>query len=524
MPYPNQHAGRVIDPNKFEKGSFRTKEITPGVSVIMGKLKGQNTMTTQAYRFSKEKFTEEQAKTWLKKHKVKTSTFEPAKKDENDFVLQENENNIDYKNRIDFINGDIEQINDSYLHLDVFDKSKLFLTDEVYKTPEGFLKTRAIVTNTGIFKYLTKDGKILLELRPPEEVFKEESINSLKNIPITDNHPNVLVNSDNIEELQKKGVVVGFTGSDVRYDGHAISVDLTITNDKMIKKIESGEQRALSCGYTTNLDFSKTGYAFGNNEYNSVQRDIIYNHVAVVPNGRAGDLAKIPLTIDSADNLLVQIIEENKNDSKKEEKMADTKTTTTLNVDGINYDVERDIAKHINTLQKTNDSNIQKIADLETKVKEGVDLQAKFDALTAEHEKLKKDASENSLDEAEIQKRVESRIALLKVADHLEIKHENVMSDKDIKLAVIKKRNDIDLSDKEDAYINTYFDCVNDSLQAEIKDEKANKNKKTVLGDYANIKKQTQTDSVSEKQKKMDEYKAKVLKEANEYKGAVSVQ
>ena len=78
MPYSGEHAARVRDPGDFQPDSFRRKEIAPGVSIIMGRLKGQQTMTAQSYRFDKERFTAAQAKAWLKEHDVKNISFEKA--------------------------------------------------------------------------------------------------------------------------------------------------------------------------------------------------------------------------------------------------------------------------------------------------------------------------------------------------------------------------------------------------------------------------------------------------------------
>lgn len=78
MPYPNEHAARVKDPGSFQEDSFRRKEITPGITLILGKLKGETTMTTQAYRFDKSKFTADEAKKWLKDHDVDYIGFEAA--------------------------------------------------------------------------------------------------------------------------------------------------------------------------------------------------------------------------------------------------------------------------------------------------------------------------------------------------------------------------------------------------------------------------------------------------------------
>ena len=46
-------------------------------------------------------------------------------------------------------------------------------------TPEGHLKGRAAVTNIGVFSYRYGDGKVVKELRLPEEVFDKESMTSL---------------------------------------------------------------------------------------------------------------------------------------------------------------------------------------------------------------------------------------------------------------------------------------------------------------------------------------------------------
>ncbi len=106
MPYPSEHAARVVDPGKFEPDSFRRKNITSGVDIIIGKLKGQDTTTTQSYRFDKEKFTPEQAKKWLKEHDIDYILFEPAIKGEKtkeSLAASTNEANVT-KNYINFSN------------------------------------------------------------------------------------------------------------------------------------------------------------------------------------------------------------------------------------------------------------------------------------------------------------------------------------------------------------------------------------------------------------------------------------
>lgn len=78
-PYENEHAARIIEPSKFEQDSFRRKNIKKGIDIIIGKLKNEDSMTTQAYRFSVDEFTAEEAKKWLKDNNIKYISFEAAK-------------------------------------------------------------------------------------------------------------------------------------------------------------------------------------------------------------------------------------------------------------------------------------------------------------------------------------------------------------------------------------------------------------------------------------------------------------
>lgn len=78
MPFKNEHSARIINPSKFEENSFRSKEIAPGIRIIVGKLKGQNTTSVQTYRFDSKKFSPKQAKEWIKKHNIKNIDFEES--------------------------------------------------------------------------------------------------------------------------------------------------------------------------------------------------------------------------------------------------------------------------------------------------------------------------------------------------------------------------------------------------------------------------------------------------------------
>jgi len=78
MPYPNEHTCRLRDPDDFQPDSFRRverKHDGKKYSIIMGRLKGEETMTEQAYRYDKEIWTEAMARQHCQDH---DGSFEPA--------------------------------------------------------------------------------------------------------------------------------------------------------------------------------------------------------------------------------------------------------------------------------------------------------------------------------------------------------------------------------------------------------------------------------------------------------------
>jgi len=68
MPYPNEFSCRIKSPGSFEKGSFR--RIAQGrLSIIIGRLKGKKTTTTQAFRYPKGRWDKEVAKKHCQENK-----------------------------------------------------------------------------------------------------------------------------------------------------------------------------------------------------------------------------------------------------------------------------------------------------------------------------------------------------------------------------------------------------------------------------------------------------------------------
>ena len=52
----------------------------------------------------------------------------------------------------------------------------------------SFIRDTPVLTRTGFFVYMLPDGTKRREYRPPDEVFKADSLNAFAGIPITDEH------------------------------------------------------------------------------------------------------------------------------------------------------------------------------------------------------------------------------------------------------------------------------------------------------------------------------------------------
>lgn len=156
-------------------------------------------------------------------------------------------------------------------------------------TSQGFLVADAYFTRSGVFDYPEYDMR---EYRPEDEVFKPESMNSLKLNPVTVEHPTQPVNVENNSLYQ-----VGITGEDIIKDENYVAGKIIITDkdtiDWCIDCWRKKKDIQLSCGYDCILDFTP-GVHHSEGTYDAIQRDIKYNHVALLNgNGRAGPDAKL---------------------------------------------------------------------------------------------------------------------------------------------------------------------------------------------------------------------------------------
>jgi len=168
--------------------------------------------------------------------------------------------------------------------------ARLEVQDMSMTTSQGFLVADAYPTKAGIFLYVDEaTGKTRRELRHPDEVFKQESMDSLKMVPVTYHHPEQMVTTDNVKDFQ-----IGVTGENIRRSGDFVACKVQITDKSVIGLIKAGQiSTQLSCGYKADI-IPQSGVWRGQ-EYDTMQKNIVYNHLSIVPQGRAGADARLYL-------------------------------------------------------------------------------------------------------------------------------------------------------------------------------------------------------------------------------------
>ena len=149
--------------------------------------------------------------------------------------------------------------------------------NDLTRTPEGFVKGRARVTGVSVLDYTEVHGIHIY--RPAEEVFDAESMESLKNVPLTTIHPKRDLNSGNAMEF-----TIGATGSDVRPDDDALTVDFSIFVDWVADEVwhrwSSGQRVQFSVGAKGLPEYSPG--TFNGQDYQAILRRIRYNHLALL--------------------------------------------------------------------------------------------------------------------------------------------------------------------------------------------------------------------------------------------------
>lgn len=148
------------------------------------------------------------------------------------------------------------------------------------------------ITRVGVFQYLGSDLDLGLDpnqfynvYRSAEELQDQETINSFRLLPWTNDHPDRLL-GDNAGRIpaEDKGIE-GVIGEDIYFDGDFLRANLKVFSNDLAQAIESGKKE-LSAGYSSQYELQSG--IWNGQRYDVIQRNIRGNHVALVDEGRSG--------------------------------------------------------------------------------------------------------------------------------------------------------------------------------------------------------------------------------------------
>lgn len=353
--------------------------------------------------------------------------------------------------------------------------------DKLNVTPEGFLEASVRAARTGILVYKDANGKEFRELCLPDELFKTESTDTMKMKPVTNGHPFELLNSENAKDYQ-----IGFTGESVAKDDKFLSIGKVVITDKeTIEDVKKGKQE-VSCGYQLELEM-RDGYWDEQNEeinhegrgekFDAIQRNRMYNHLALVNKGRAGSQVRLRLDGD------LNLIEEDDEMFK-------------IKIGNKEFECSKELSQAFDAftegIRTDNDKLREELEGI--KAKNADDQGKQIEALKAENEKLKgnNDALKAQLDEAtdlkKIQERADERMSLMATAqailgvdDEAMTKYKE-MDDNQVKRTVVQaKLPNVKLDDKSEDYVAGQFEVLAHAQNAD-KGEQDDKLGKDIVG------------------------------------------
>lgn len=314
------------------------------------------------------------------------------------------------------------------------------------RSPAGYLVADAYLTRAGVFEYRDARGNVVRELRHHDDVFAEDSLASLALVPVTDLHPNEPVNASNARKVQ-----AGSVGEVITRDGDYVRARVAITDAQLIEAALAGRQE-VSCGYSCDV-IPEVG-EYNGEKYDARQINIRYDHLAIVPVGRAGRAVRLRL------DGMHQITADGDVEPTQEAQMQK------ITVNGQEFEVSPEAAQAF-------EAELAKVKALgEEAAKLADSANGKADALEAEVKTLKAKHAD-AIDPAKLREAIKARVALEKQAEKfIGADKLDAMSDVEIKRAVISNvQPEFKLDDASESYVDGAFSLIvkaaeskNDSL------------------------------------------------------------
>lgn len=342
--------------------------------------------------------------------------------------------------------------------------------------PAGFLIVDARPTRSGVFKYQRPDGSIRREYRPPDEVSRLASLDTLRGASVTDLHPPAgKVTPQNVHELE-----VG-TVTQVRMDGSFVVAELVIKRADAIELVRQKKRVEISCGYATDFD-PTPGTTPEGERHDGVQRNIRYNHAALYPSGHGRGGTECAMRLDASDAVLVEDDRVDTQDDHLADDRADEGAMQKIQIKGISFDAPEQTAAAVQAAMGEDKQRLDSVTSELERTK------ARVDTLTAELDKEKK-LRTDAADPAKIAAAVATRVALergatkvlagtAKKAKLTDQERETALrldglTDREIQERVILAvHKDAQLKDRSADYVTARFDSVVESYEPDGDDRK----------------------------------------------------
>lgn len=320
---------------------------------------------------------------------------------------------------------------------------------------DGMLVADVRVARTGVQLYRGRevdrdnlhgfrDKAIVRVYRPGEEVFSVDTMASAAHRPVTNNHP--ATKSKLLDSTTWKEFAVGNTSDEVSAEGIFLRVPLIVSDEAAIQDVEGGK-RELSAGYTSVIDWT-SGTTPAGEAYDAIQREIRFNHIAIVHRGRAGSSVGFGDAISTVDD----------GEDEGEDTMAD-KPLKTVTVDGLSIETTDQGAQVIEKLQR----QIAGMTDAATTATaaHSAALAEKDKALATADAKIA-DLEKKVLSDADLDKLVTARADAVSraVLVHKDVKTAGASLPDIRKDAVRLKLGDKAIEGKSQDYIDAMFDIL----------------------------------------------------------------
>jgi hypothetical protein len=162
---------------------------------------------------------------------------------------------------------------------------------KLQRTGMGGYRVPATIARTGILVYGPEQPLPGRHYTPPDVL--AASAQDALDVPVTNRHPPTMVNPQNYQKFAA-GHVIGTPS----FDGSHVHAVLAIQDAQLLQAVESGACREVSMGYGFEYD-ATPGTTPEGEAYDIIRTAIHWNHIALVPEGRAG--SSVSCVLDSVD-------------------------------------------------------------------------------------------------------------------------------------------------------------------------------------------------------------------------------